>query len=391
VIPSICQVDVLVNLMDMAVDMNKAIAPQWLRLAFHDAGTFNQQVQEGGANGCLLTDDNMRQQDENMNLDLAVETLRFVQSSMVDIRLSSADMIQFAGFFAAVRQRGTPGLDSAKRLELRTAFEWGRPDEVNCQTDWTNNLPGFQLNADGANIPQRCSFAGGEIKKKMMDRNGFTAREATALIGAHTIGLTRNVFGPDLAGPWVANGADEATPQGPVFDNAFHDFLIHSIPANTVREFSAGNTSTQSPAPFTTTFPDWFKADATDLNHLDTDIVLAFPSQDTNVHPHFDTFSREFAGSNTEFINAFMAALDKMSKLGVGVPLLSARSCTTLTTVPGPTTGFASPVSAPTTAAAVPVDFGSGMMASMDVAEENLQLTLVERQDEIEMLTTPLN
>ena len=71
----------------------------------------------------------------------------------------------------------------------------------------------------------------------MMDRNGFTAskligevfcskinllnlnaywfapsivllktEEATALIGAHTIGVIRTMFGQGHAGPWVLNG-----------------------------------------------------------------------------------------------------------------------------------------------------------------------------------------
>jgi hypothetical protein len=382
IVPNMCQVDLLVSMMEMAVRLNRAIAPQWLRLAFHDAGTFNQQVPEGGANGCLLTDDSMAQQPENRNLDMAIRPLRTVQRSMMQasapelaIRLSSADLIQFAGFFVAVRQRGTPGLNQEKMNELRTAFEWGRPDEPNCQTDWADNLPGIELNADRANIPQRCSFAGGEIRRKMMDRNGFTAREATALIGAHTIGLTRNVFGAADAGPWTTSGADEATPQGPVFDNGFHDFLINSIPARTVQEFSAG----RPPAPFTRMFPNWFKVVRTDLNYLDTDLVLAFPSQNTNAHPHFDTFTREFAGSNEQFINAFMAALDKMSKLGVRSPLRPARPCTA--GADGPT----SPASAPAAA-----DFVSGMMVSVEEAEEGLAETMVERQDEIVALTTPV-
>ena len=54
-------------------------------------------------------------------------------------------------------------------------FQWGRPDEQVCDTLWTDNLPAFSVG--GASIPARCTAAGGEIKEKMMDRNGFTARE----------------------------------------------------------------------------------------------------------------------------------------------------------------------------------------------------------------------
>jgi Peroxidase len=76
-IPSICQVELLITLMDMAVDLNKAIAPQWLRLAFHDTVTFNMQEPEGGPNGCLLKHDAMRAQPVNRSLVLAIRNVAF--------------------------------------------------------------------------------------------------------------------------------------------------------------------------------------------------------------------------------------------------------------------------------------------------------------------------
>ena len=64
---------------------------------------------------------------------------------------------------------------NAKRETLKTEFFWGRPDETQCDIAWTENLPGFNTPATGGPIPARCTAAGGEIKNKMMDRNGFTA------------------------------------------------------------------------------------------------------------------------------------------------------------------------------------------------------------------------
>ena len=88
-------------------------------------------------------------------------------------------------------------------------FKWGRPDEMDCDLAWTDNLPGNPTgNAYGGPVTERCLAAGKEIKDKMMDRNGFTAEESVALIGAHTIGQTRHVFGADLAAPWIQNGGD---------------------------------------------------------------------------------------------------------------------------------------------------------------------------------------
>ena len=95
--------------------------------------------------------------------------------------MSSADIIQFAAFFAVVRQSNGQGLTPAKRDILIgntpivgiVVFQWGRPDEAACDLDWTLNLPEFSPGS--GSIPDRCTAASGEIKEKMMDRNGFTA------------------------------------------------------------------------------------------------------------------------------------------------------------------------------------------------------------------------
>lgn len=360
--------DILIDLMDFEVSSAHKLLAQWTRAAFHDAGTFNQITGEGGANGCLLTDPLMRDEPEvslivsylslystlrretfeqlliclefsthcmcslqNDFLDDALNTLQDIKNlwhahADTCINVSSADMLQFAIFFAVNRQKGTPGLDAAKRATMISDFTWGRPDEPNCDTTWTLNLPDFNHPATNGPIPTRCTAAGGEIKNKMMDRNGFTDEEATALIGAHTIGLIRNTFGPGMAGAWVTNGEDSATFNGPVFDNAYHDFLSNTIVENTAPAF-AGNVAPFTPGPFVGVFPNWFRDVPNDLDHLDTDVALAFPSLDLSIHPHFDTFTNNFAASNTLFLTTFFAALEKMSSLGVSVVLSPPTPC----------------------------------------------------------------
>ena len=59
-IPDKCEVDILIDMMEAFVLANHALISQWLRAAFHDAGTFDQTAGVGGANGCLLTDPDMR-------------------------------------------------------------------------------------------------------------------------------------------------------------------------------------------------------------------------------------------------------------------------------------------------------------------------------------------
>ena len=315
----------------------------------------------------------MRLEKENDSLDLALEPLKIIQETWKG-RASSADLIQFAGFFAVIRQRGKPGLTASKRMELEEIFEWGRADELNCETSWTLNLPGFQLDVDDpTDIPLRCRMAGSEIKNKMMDRNGFTAFEATALIGAHTIGLTRHVFTDQLAGPWAENGHDEATNEGPVFDNGFHSFLIHDVAAKSAEEFA------DQRDPFTTDFPTWFRFDEGDINHLDTDIVLAFPAQDTSIHPDYHAFTTRFANDGPFFIESFMKAFQKMSRLGVRQRLVPSIPCVEKT--------VAAFTSSDRTSA---VPYQLELQSAMAQANVRLQNTAIANQAEIEYLTTPL-
>jgi hypothetical protein len=100
------------------------------------------------------------------------------------IKVSSADMLQFAAFFAATRQSIIPESISSsatsttaiqKRDTLKADFVWGCPDEANCLTAWTDNLPGFSNGAILNDFPGRCVAAGKEIVEKMINRNGFTA------------------------------------------------------------------------------------------------------------------------------------------------------------------------------------------------------------------------
>jgi catalase (peroxidase I) len=315
--------------MDTAVKDDHKLASQWLRLSFHDAGTFNRAVPEGGANGCIMTDPEMRNQPENANLDIAIETLKTIRDNWEQLKstcinVSNADIIQFAGFFAAVRQTGdVPGITSSKLTQL-SSFKWGRPDATSCNIGWTANLPGFSLGTNPANLARRCKVAGQQIKTKMMDRNGFTAEEATVLIGAHTIGLTRNTFGSGLAAPWVENGADDATPTGPVFDNAFFTFMTDDITAKTTTAF-ANNRS-----PFTEIFPDWVRRESfPPLNFLDTDLALAFPPASSSDHPNYHISTVAFSNNNQLFLDTFHRALSKMGKLGVSVTLSAPSSCST--------------------------------------------------------------
>jgi len=331
-IPDKCEVGILIDIMEDFFAGDKALFGQFSRAAFHDAGTFNQNTGEGGANGCLLNDPAMRLMPENSFLDAPLNTLQAIKDLWHDnaftcIDVSSADMLQFAIFYVVHRQLDVPeSLQSPvatvtaqeKRDIVINEFHWGRLDADVCVPEWTHNLPGFHTAHSGPLTIQRCVAAGNEIEDKMIDLNGFTEEEANVLIGTHTIGHIRNTFGQSWNGPWVTSGADTHTPEGPTFNNDFHHFLINDIVANNVPDFVANPPS--SVAPFNIVFPNWFSDSTTNQQHLDTDVILAFPSAGT--HPNYRDDTEVFAADNDSFLGSYFQALDKMGLLGVEPELL---------------------------------------------------------------------
>ena len=158
-------------------------------------------------------------------------------------------------------------------------------------------------------------------------RSTFTpvniTEEATVLIGAHTIGKIRNTFGA-IGTEWVPGGDDLATPLGPKFDNEYFQFLINDVATPNGNDAFIFEANGGMP-PFDTIFPTWFKKNTPAHSHFDTDVTLAFPA--VGPHPDYSPFSVNFANSNALFIDTFMEALIKMSKLGVTVPLSIATEC----------------------------------------------------------------
>jgi len=142
---------------------------------------------------CSSSIDSAQPENNHLGFDQgSLFTLSSIKSDWMNhlttcIAISSADTLQFAIFFATTRQKDTPeslllhsgSLPSrsaiAKRQTLKNDFRWGRPDELNCDPAWTDNLPGPNTGLCSGFIPCRFAMAGDEIQEKMMNRNEFTA------------------------------------------------------------------------------------------------------------------------------------------------------------------------------------------------------------------------
>ena len=77
--------EILIDQMELFVLASHELLAQWTRAAFHDAGTFDQNDNVGGANGCLMNHAPMRSQPENNFFDAPINTLQvfFDQSAFI--------------------------------------------------------------------------------------------------------------------------------------------------------------------------------------------------------------------------------------------------------------------------------------------------------------------
>ncbi|CAN6442385.1 unnamed protein product [Victoria cruziana] len=167
--------------------MSKAKAAGILRLAFHDAGTFNVEDDSGGMNGSIVYE---LDRPENAGLKKSVKVL---QKAKVEVDklfpISWADMISLAGA-EAVSICGGP------EIPVRLGrVDAGVPDPE-------GRLPEESLDASG-------------LKKSFM-RKGLSTKDLVVLSGAHTLGgkgfgnpnaFDNSYFKILLEKPWKSSGA----------------------------------------------------------------------------------------------------------------------------------------------------------------------------------------
>jgi len=248
----------------------------FVRLSFHDAGTFNGLV--GGADGCV----DFTSADNN-GLQTVVASLTPVVQGASGL-LSRADVWVLAAN-VAIQMAGGPSL----------VFEAGRVDSSSC-AGLGNALP----SAEG-------SLA--EIQRVFATGLDFTERETTALLGAHLLGRTTTA-NSGYNGQWVT--------QNSVFDNRYFVDMLN-----------VGWTKTTNPLFLNQPRTQWNRGNGNMM--LNTDASLAFDvttgctrfgggggggNPCRRATTSYSSAVTEFAGNNAAFVAAFAPAFRKMTALG---------------------------------------------------------------------------
>ncbi|XP_068645607.1 L-ascorbate peroxidase 3-like [Aristolochia californica] len=166
---------------------NNKCAPIMLRLAWHDAGTFDVHTKTGGPNGSIRNEEEIRHGSNN-GLSIAVGFCE--QMKAKHPKITYADLYQLAGV-VAVEVAGGPTID----------FVPGRKDSLASPRE--GRLPDAKQ--------------GAQHLRDIFYRMGLTDKDIVALSGGHTLGKAH----PDRSGfdgPWT---------QDPLkFDNSYFVELL---------------------------------------------------------------------------------------------------------------------------------------------------------------------
>ena len=151
-------------------------APAHLRLAFHDAGTYDERTRTGGAHGTVHLLDELQRGDNTGWGQPCIELLAEARVRYPSV--SWADLVAVGGA-AAVQKCGGPAI----RIGL------GRTDSSTPAPP--HRLPG--------------GYEGAGMLKAIFARMGLCMRELVVLSGAHTLGHTQRR--PFTSEPWVFSNA----------------------------------------------------------------------------------------------------------------------------------------------------------------------------------------
>lgn len=167
--------------------------PIVVRLAWHDAGTYNADDKTGGANGTVRFSPESEHK-ANTGLGLARDLLQPIKDKLPE--MSYADFYQLANV-AAVEYAGGP----------KIPFRFGRVDALNDLCTPDGRLP---------NPTKRMPHL-----RDVFHRMGLSDKDITVLSGAHTLGGA-HADRSGLVGPWTAEPTK--------FDNSYFVEILKENP-----------------------------------------------------------------------------------------------------------------------------------------------------------------
>lgn len=275
--------------------------PILLRLAWHDAGTFDNTIgtwpQCGGANGSIRFDPEM-DHGANAGLKKAIGYLKQFNEKYPN--LSWADLIQLAGA-TAIECAGGP------KMYMR----YGRVDTATpTQCPKEGNLPDAEAPYHDGADPDAATHL-----RRVFYRMGFDDREIVALSGAHTIGRAFKERSGVSTHGYGESGATKFSGKGcPVAGGMSKQSGCPA--ANVVRADGVPGLGMPGGQPWTKrwlTFDNsYFKKEYTDepeLLWMSTDRAL---HEDPGFKPHFDLYAEDQKAFHRDFAAAFV----KLSECG---------------------------------------------------------------------------
>ena len=275
--------------------------PILLRLAWHDAGTFDNTIgtwpQCGGANGSIRFDPEM-DHGANAGLKKAIGYLKQFNEKYPN--LSWADLIQLAGA-TAIECAGGP------KMYMR----YGRVDTATPeQCPKEGNLPHAEAPYHEGADPDAATHL-----RRVFYRMGFDDREIVALSGAHTIGRAFKERSGVSTHGYGEKGATKFSGKGcPVAGGVSKQSGCPA--ANVVRPDGKPGLGMPGGQPWTKrwlTFDNsYYKKEYTDepeLLWMSTDRAL---HEDPGFKPHFDLYAEDQKAFHRDFAAAFV----KLSECG---------------------------------------------------------------------------
>ncbi|KAK4262049.1 hypothetical protein QN277_027660 [Acacia crassicarpa] len=179
-----------------ALIYTKNCAPLMLRLAWHDAGTYDARTKTGGPNGSIRNEQELKH-NANNGLKLAVELCEDVK--VKHPKITYADLYQLAGI-VAVEITGGPTIE----------FVPGRKDSSESPEE--GRLPDAKQ--------------GAKHLRDVFYRMGLTEKDIVALSGGHTLGKAHRERS-GFEGPWTRTYTK--------FDNSYFKELLREEPSDLLK------------------------------------------------------------------------------------------------------------------------------------------------------------